>query len=550
VPFESDKISRSLFAASESLGRPDAFRARELTGGILHFLAAATEGAIPSTALIADTVIKVVRELGQPALAQAFADFHECRTRGRGREPVAPGPDLAVRFSSYDAPEAVVRSCLRAYGLRAVFSRDLLAARDDGLITLTGLETPFQLGAAEAAVSPGRVVECIEEARRSTGQLLAMDGPEHGLAAAGLAPGDAAAFVRELGIGLRATGLVAIVNLHSATPPAWADALAEGPLFTGHGRSPDPERVRALALALLECLAGPGSAASGVRVDWHLGEADFAPAAESWLLRVARLSQDWPALSFVFDRPKRPVALAEGLDRRHPAALLAVGLNLPCLLEMAGPGAAPDLFLRKLTSLAGLALSAASQKREALRRRAGEDSGLRRGFLLDRARLVAVPVGLESAVRSLVGGGLGEGRSPLELARQIVQRLRDALRQEGPHYQLDTCLDGGWGFRLEENPDGQGPFAARPGELRSVAGLTGWDETLSPKNQLRAAAPLHALTDTGTAAVLVPDQRPLPADEAVALVRYAARQTEVVRLRFVRAGPAQRQLTAPWGEAG
>ena len=30
VPFEPDKISRALFATSESLGRPDAFLAREL----------------------------------------------------------------------------------------------------------------------------------------------------------------------------------------------------------------------------------------------------------------------------------------------------------------------------------------------------------------------------------------------------------------------------------------------------------------------------------------------------------------------------------------
>src|SRR5207248_4419519 len=75
VPFEPDKISRALFAATEELGRPDAFLAHELTDGILHFLAAEVDGATPSTAQIADTAIKVVRELGQPALAQALADF-------------------------------------------------------------------------------------------------------------------------------------------------------------------------------------------------------------------------------------------------------------------------------------------------------------------------------------------------------------------------------------------------------------------------------------------------------------------------------------------
>src|SRR5205807_4245513 len=74
VPFEADKISQALFAASETAGRPDAFMARELTDSILHFLAAETGGAIPKTEQIADLVIKVVRELGQPALAKVFAE--------------------------------------------------------------------------------------------------------------------------------------------------------------------------------------------------------------------------------------------------------------------------------------------------------------------------------------------------------------------------------------------------------------------------------------------------------------------------------------------
>src|SRR5438128_3168197 len=74
VPFEPDKISRALFAASETLGQPDPFLARELTDGVLHFLAAETDGDRLPTSAIAELIIKVVRELGQPALARAFAD--------------------------------------------------------------------------------------------------------------------------------------------------------------------------------------------------------------------------------------------------------------------------------------------------------------------------------------------------------------------------------------------------------------------------------------------------------------------------------------------
>src|SRR5919206_5362350 len=81
VPFEADKISRALFAASETLGRPDAFLARELADGVVHFLSLEGEGAVPTTAQVAELTVKVVRELGQPALAQVFADFARRRPR-------------------------------------------------------------------------------------------------------------------------------------------------------------------------------------------------------------------------------------------------------------------------------------------------------------------------------------------------------------------------------------------------------------------------------------------------------------------------------------
>ena len=47
VPFEADKISRSIFAATENHSRSDAFLARELTDSEVHFLAADTEGTHP-----------------------------------------------------------------------------------------------------------------------------------------------------------------------------------------------------------------------------------------------------------------------------------------------------------------------------------------------------------------------------------------------------------------------------------------------------------------------------------------------------------------------
>src|SRR5437762_1235357 len=73
VPFDADNISRALFGATQSLGRPDSFLARELCDSVMHFLAAEAEGTTPTTAQVAELAVKVVRELGQPLLAQALA---------------------------------------------------------------------------------------------------------------------------------------------------------------------------------------------------------------------------------------------------------------------------------------------------------------------------------------------------------------------------------------------------------------------------------------------------------------------------------------------
>ncbi len=542
VPFEPDKISRALFAATETLGRPDAFLARELTDGVLHFLAAEVDGTIPTTSQIAETVVKIVRELGQPALAQTFADFQRPAVPPAlpvGSVSAARKAPLAVPFSPHDSFAAVLQTAARTYSLNAVFSRDLAAAHADGLITLTGLETPLHL--AGGLLDPGRdsLPEALEQARRWVGGLLAIDGPEYHLAAqARGAGGGIADFLRELRTGLRLTGLRAVVNLNSS-PPAWADPLAEGPLFAAHRRPEQPDTLAALALTVLEGLL---TANENVRVDWHLGERDFEPGASGRLLRLARLALEAPALAFTFDRPRKPVALAEGIDRRHPAVLLAVGLHLPRLLEMQGLRGDPERFLQKLGSLTRLALSAAACKRDFLRRQAVGRGEITRGFLLDRARLVVTPVALEDVVRTVTGSAVCAARPALDLARRIVQRLREVLRQDGPGYQLDACLDGPRLFSLEEDAPGtQAP-------LRQVAGITPWDGTAPAKAQLRAAAALHGAADGGTAALHLPADASAAAEEVADWLRQA-RQTDVVRLRLVRAAAVERQLTAPWEEA-
>src|SRR5438309_124343 len=75
VPFESDRICQALFVAAESLGQASAFLIRELTDVVLHFLAREPFDSIPTTAQIAAEVEKIVREVGQPALALRYAEL-------------------------------------------------------------------------------------------------------------------------------------------------------------------------------------------------------------------------------------------------------------------------------------------------------------------------------------------------------------------------------------------------------------------------------------------------------------------------------------------
>jgi hypothetical protein len=565
VPFDADKISRALFAASEELGNPDAFMARELADGVVHFLTLESEGTTPTTEQIAEIVIKVVRELGQPALAEAFARFGQERERP-GRKPQTVqtrlSADIVLRFARGTPLSTILPSCVREFTLQTVFTRDLAAAQSAGVLTLTGLETPNELAGCMLGPPPPLsppssggdkggegLIAAIEQLRRFVGCFIVLDGPEYLLASQGRS--STGALVRDLTVGLRLTGLQGIVNLNSAAPPSWAGELAEGPLFAAQQRTMHSAQLRELADELARELLHPAHAAptaGTVRIDWHLSEHDFSvePARRERLRRLARLALEGAPLAFVFDRPRRPAALAEGIDRQHPAVLMSVGLHLPQLALQPGIDGDPAKYLSKLGSLARLALSAGVQKREYLRRLertrphpAASGSALTSGFLLDRARLLVAPVGLDRVVHAFINKGLSAGGVALDFARQIVQRLRDVLRQDGRTTHLDTCLDGPFRFFLAPAADTGDDWPA----AENVAGLTAWDSTAPLKNQFRSAGVLHGIAEYGTVALFLPQDEKTSPEQLVDWLQTAWQQTDVVRLRLIRRGIPARQLT-------
>lgn len=532
-PFEPDRICRSLFAALADLGRPDAFLARELTDGVLHFLSGEFDAAPTSTELT-EFVAKIVRELGHPAVALRYTD--RAADEDRTAPPEDVKPDRIAGWVAAGLPAAKLTGraagqALREYSLRDAFPPELVSAHRDDLLSLTGLETPLEL--AGVAVGPvGRgLFELIAERRECAGQFLAFDEPEYALAPlAGPLDELADQFARELTAALPAAGLAAVVNLNSAITPPWASD-PDGPLFATLHRTPNGERRRDLTDALFLRLTAPESAGS-IRIDWHLGAADFAPEALPRLARVARRALTGSAVTFCFDRPRQPLRLAEGLDRRCPGVLAVVGVNLP---RLARNLADPEQFLRKLTSLARLAKSVGHVRQDYLRKYGRPAAA--RGFLVERARLVVVPVGLEAVARQFTGRGLCPAGSGIDFARQMVERLREALASDRTR-ALEAVLD---------SPPPRPAWQADEDEPDAITapGLTAWDPDAPPKQQLRAAAALHDSAGGTAELLLLTDEIP-SAEEAVRLLQFAWGQTGVVRCRF-RRPPARPALADLWG---
>src|SRR2546430_2377963 len=75
---EADAICQAIFAGTVALGRPDPFLARELADGAMHFIA--LDGDPLSIDAVRETVVKVVRELGHPRLAQTINIVQESGT--------------------------------------------------------------------------------------------------------------------------------------------------------------------------------------------------------------------------------------------------------------------------------------------------------------------------------------------------------------------------------------------------------------------------------------------------------------------------------------
>lgn len=520
VPFEADRICQSLFAAAEALGTPSAFLIRELTDVVLHFLAKDPFDGIPSTSQIAAEVEKIVREVGQPSLALRYAEMQQ------RPEAAAEVVERRIAVACAESPNQFVNDCLEAYALQAIFSRDVAGAAREGLLRLGGLAAPAAL--SSLVLETARLAElpwwlALDDWRASGGTRWIVESPEW-LCTPQMHPALTPHLCERL-LALPTLAERAVeLHLNIADAPSWSPAPAVSPLFApSEAEGSFSERSNFLdgLLERWKTLDAPRTPA----IAWHVHEGTFRDDAERrHLLSMIRLALQRRPVRFVFDRPRTPIALAEGLDRKSPGVLLEVGLDLAALAERSEVARDGATLLKKLPSLAHLAVSAAAQKRDYLRK-LPKTSPLKRRFLIERAAGTIVPIGLNAVVHTITGASVAQSPLSLDFALQIVGTLKNVLQQASRSINLDLRLDD---------------------SAEALGEATATEDAATPlEAQLEAAGKLHLRAGAGTLALVVPDDAAVNEDRLLSLLEAAWHKTGVVRLHLRRAGTTLAQGELP-----
>jgi len=474
-PFNAETIFHRLFRASAHLGSPDPFRARELADAVLHFLAESDPGETLGSDEIRDVTVKVTRELGHVSLAAALSEVH------------AQSDDTDAH-----PPEIVV-------------------AERTGVLTRGNIKDPLKLAGSVLTPSPSvsqgdgtDMAEALQAARAHTGHYVAIDGPEFLFSDVGSAE-ITRSWPRALADGVRRSGLWAVVNLNCRTSPPWA-VCPTGGLFPDHSQERLAQQRADTCDAILDELATKGP--TRVRIDWHLGDADFEPVQRARLLRVCRHIQEGVNLALVMDRARRPVALAEGLDREHQAVFGVVGVRVDALARHLASTGRPgeDSLMQAMPALGSLARSEGNARLRLLRGHGGDE--VTRGFSLDRARLVVVPVGLTEAIDTPNCSWTDKAIAAQQLRRAILGGL-SRFPSLGPPAVLDSTPPGA---DFGESPD---PAAGD-----------------SPLIQLNRAAKLQTDTETGTANIRLPADLINDVANMADLIDFAFRLPGLVRVQF------------------
>lgn len=442
-----------------------------------------------------------------------------------------------------DTQRLIGRELVRQFTLAEVYSPDISALHEDGLLQLFDSSSPSHWSAMAAQrctdeeLAGDTASVCSQwEARlnwslRNVSGTLALDVYDLCIRLACAAPDCIAEAAAGIGLALRRAlrdrSTFVVMNL---------GASAGGPtedLFGSWLETDTAARLRELQLAVAEaCLADPDLSRK-CRIDYHM-----VPAAAAWqpseLKPWLRWVQKAAPLCICFDRPHH--CLAEGVTRRSGRTAVVVqfaGIHLPRLHARMGRATDEESVMQRLGLLCDSAVRAGVQRREFLRRQMGGS-----GFP-DQPVLVVVPIGLDALVADLVGKPIAVDDAALAMAEQILKQMQLRLRREGRHYGLQTKLDGiAHALWAGDAPDGGSP--------RDALGITAAMAGPGPKQQVRAAGLLHGVVEGGTAMCRLADPGG-DIDRLLEIVQFAATQTPCNRLAFQAASrPRQDSLSPDW----
>jgi hypothetical protein len=442
----------------------------------------------------------------------------------------------------------------RDFSLREIVSREVAEAEHRGLLSIDGLETPATLAAScvdcAALVRRSRAAQDsiaqlgsrLTRALEHTAPLIAIDQVETWLTALAEphdAPGELAElFWQEVRSRLRSAPVDCVINLYGGLGGGAHAELGAGPLFNEQPGTANHEFAGAVAQEIVGRFQRDRGEWPNLRIDWHWPQA-ADPVHTALTPRVARLIAEGHALAVVFDRS--PMSVGEGLRRTGEAirpVLDFVGVNLPLVWRDAGSPRSLTALESPIAAAAALAVRAALQKREFLRR-LPSCLELRS---LDQAALAIFPIGLDWTVRRVMGHGLAEDDGALRLAEAMTRLLFVAAEREARHFALGVVLD----HRIESwRPIRSGGDVGVAGDEFTAGAVSGRD-TAGLRRRIFATGRLHAAAGGGT---LVCQQASGPErdpDSLMELIGWISQETSLVRLRVASPDDAPAQGLVRW----
>lgn len=449
VPFDPDTTQKWIFAALARCGHPDAFLCRELTDSVHHFLADRVDPGTVGHARLEEVVIQILRELGHARLAAAI------QIAGPGE--VRAGVDRAALLAMGDAAaRRIAVGNLRRFAADRVFSPQVMALVDEGLLHLSALRQPHQVAARvrhPLAPTPTFAAPWSDELGTC---LDGLDSPEHALALAGDSAGTVGEYLTRLAAAAAAAGRWVSLHVNAAPAPPWAETDFR-PLF------PPPPRWATHVEDLREQLVAGGAAVppeAPLRWTLHLQGAMLP----SWGRHLAALLRQRGTLDLVWDRPRQPVRLDMGLTRRRWAKLQTIDLDLDRLWQCGGPWEL-DPWIGRLLLLLRMAVTAGVQHREFLRRLAPPQPD----FVLEHASVQLRLRGLAAVARHFFPSKSGLA-AVLKFVAHLMERLEPLLRREAALHGLPAVVTWSWPVdpdHLAEDLDLSGRLQACLGDGRA-----------------------------------------------------------------------------------